>query len=126
MLREEFRAAFFAAPVGRRVEPVETAFGTVHVRELMTGEKDAFDTTATKDKMFRARLVVACCCDEQGRPMFSESDVHSLNQRPLAQVEPIVDAAMRLNGMRAEDAGLAEKNSEAGPGDSSSSGSPAS
>jgi len=105
-----FRDSLFAAPADRTIEKVDTPAGPTFVRSLMVGEKDAFDTSAAKDGMFRARLIVACCCDEHGRPEFQSSDVHRVNDLPVSFVEPIVDAAIRVNRIGPGDAESIRKN----------------
>lgn len=99
-----FRDDLFSHPSERTIEAVETPAGTTYVRTLMVGEKDRFDVSSAKDGQFRARLVMACCCDEQGRPVFQDGDVHRLNDMPVHLLEPIVDAAIRLNKIGPQDA----------------------
>ena len=106
-----FRDTVFSRPTERTIEPVETPAGRTYVRTLMVGEKDQFDIVAAKDKMFRAHLLVACCCDEAGRPEFTQDDLHRLNDQPVHLVEPIIDAAIRLNRIGPEDAEAIRKNS---------------
>ena len=105
-----FRDQLFARPADRTIEPVETPAGTTYVRTLMVGEKDQFDVGAAKDQMFRARLVVACCCDQYGHPEFAPGDVFRVNDLPVHFVEPIVDAAIRLNRIGPGDAESIRKN----------------
>ena len=105
-----FRDDLFAASTDRVIEPVETPAGKTFVRTLMVGEKDRFDTQAAKSKMFRAHLVLACCCDEQGRPEFQEPDLYRINDLPMSFIEPIVDAALKLNRIGVEDSETIRKN----------------
>lgn len=105
-----FRDQLFNQPAIRTIEPVETPAGRTYVRSLMAGEKDEFDKLAVKDGKFRARLVVACCCDEHGQAEFQPGDVHRVNDMPLHLIEPIVDAAIRLNRIGPGDAEAIRKN----------------
>lgn len=105
-----FRDELFSRPADRVIEPVETPAGPTFVRTLMCGEKDSFDLGAAKDGMFRARLILACCCDEHGRPEFGAEDLRRVNDLPVHQVEPIVDAAIRLNKIGPGDAEAIRKN----------------
>jgi hypothetical protein len=90
--------------------------GSVYVRVLRAGEKDALEQkfTATKNKNFRARLVAAVVCDEHGGKMFSEADIVALAQHSASALEPIITAAMRLNRWNKADLEELEKNSENG------------
>jgi hypothetical protein len=90
--------------------------GSVYVRVLRSGEKDALEAkfTETKNKNFRARLVVAVVCDEHGEKLFKEADILVLAQHSAAALEPIVEAAMRLNRWTKTDIESLEKNSENG------------
>ena len=95
---------------GRRIEPVETPAGPTFVRTITAGEKDEFDREARKDGKFRCRLVLLCCCDQDGRPEFTNHDLPVLDALPLATVEPIVEAAIRVNRMAEADAETLRKN----------------
>lgn len=105
-----FRDELFAQPAERTIESVETPAGKTFVRSLMAGEKDKFDRAAHQRGRFRARLIVACCCDEGGNPIFNEADIPRLDDMPVPLIEPIVDAAIRVNRMSPEDAEAIRKN----------------
>jgi hypothetical protein len=105
-----FRDDLFAQPAGRTIEPVETPAGRTFIRSLMAGEKDRFDIAAAKSGEFRARLVQASCCTEAGQLEFTEADLHRINDLPLHLIEPIVDAAIRLNKIGPGDAEVLRKN----------------
>lgn len=105
-----FKEALFAASADRIIEPVETPAGKTYIRSLMAGEKDKFDVGASKDGMFRAHIVVASCCNEHGVPEFNGGDLLRINDLPLHLVEPIVDAAIKLNRIGPGDAEAIRKN----------------
>jgi hypothetical protein len=107
-----FRDAFFQQSFGLDYEEVELSAGKVRVCALRAGEKDAFDIAHAKAKgnHFRARLIVATCRDESGAPVFDESDLPRLSAAPLLLVEPLVEAAIRVNRMSDKDAEALEKN----------------
>lgn len=98
------------AQTGRRIEPVETPAGRTFVRTITAGEKDEFDREAQKDGKFRCRLVMLCCCTEDGRAEFTNLDLPALDELPVAVVESIVDAAIRINRMSPADAETLRKN----------------
>ena len=105
-----FKQALFESN-GREIEAVETPSGKTHVRCLTVKEKDAYDVAARKSGEFRALLLVACCCNEDGEPEFDEFDVGRINQLPVWKIEPIIDAAMKINRFNQEDAEAIRKNS---------------
>lgn len=99
-----------------RVEEVECPGlgGTVFVRVMSAAERDRFEAehAARRDKNtdFRARLVAAAACDESGAALFTAEDVPALGELPSDDVEPVVKAALRLNGLAADSAEDARKN----------------
>ncbi len=105
-------ACFAAFSAGPEYEEVPTPWGVLRVRAMTAGEKDRWDVhhVETKGRDFRARLVVACACDGDGRPAFSESDIPALSGLPVGALEPVVDAAIRINRMRGEDVEALRKN----------------
>ena len=116
-----FRDAFFAQSASPTIEKVATTAGEAYVRSMSVGEKDTFDKAIVKDPSvsFRARLIVMCVCDCHGAPAFQTGDVHRIADFPLALVEPLVDAAIRVNKLSPKDLEALEKNCN-GQSDSSS------
>lgn len=112
------REAFFAA---NRTEIREVAVpalgGSVFVRVITAGERDAFEAASNAEKIptFRARLVQLCACDENGARVFEPADVPSLSTLPAKVLDPIVKAAIEVNAMGADAVEDAAKNSEGGP-----------
>lgn len=105
---------------GFTVEPVQTPLGTTYVRTMTAGEKDDFDFHATRDGKFRCRLILLCCCDKDGKHEFGNKDLPALDELPLTVVEPIVDAAMRLNKLGPKEQEELRKNSPSPADDGSS------
>lgn len=107
-----FREAFFALRGEPVFEPVQTAAGLVHVHVLTAGEKDALDFAAAKTPGvdFRARLVVAACRLPDGALAFGPADVPALSSMPYPLLEPVVEAAIRINKMTDRDAEDLRKN----------------
>lgn len=94
----------------RTIEPVETPAGRTYVRTITAGEKDEFDREASKDGKFRCRLVMLCCCDEDGQAEFTNRDLPALDELPVAVLEPIIDAALRVNRISVKDSEEIRKN----------------
>ena len=89
---------------GRRVEPVETPAGATYVRVMTVGQKDEFDFQVRKDGHFRSRLIATCCCSEDGRGIFTNLDLPRIEGLPYTETEPIVMAALRVNGITGDEA----------------------
>ncbi len=94
----------------RVIEPVVTPCGLTFVRSLTAGEKDRYDLEARKDGKYRCRLVLAACCTEDGRPEFGAQDLPAIDALPVHAIEPIVEAAMRVNRFTEADAEELRKN----------------
>lgn len=94
------------------VEIVATTFGDVHVHSLTAGEKDEYDLAVQADpgKRFRARLVQMTARDAEGQPLFSPDELDALAGLPLASIEPLFEAAIRVNRMSDADAESLRKN----------------
>lgn len=94
----------------RAIVPVDTPAGRTFVRAITAGEKDEFDRQVTKDGKFRCRLVMLCCCKEDGSAEFTNLDLPALDQLPLPDLEAIVDAALAVNRISAKDSEEIRKN----------------
>jgi hypothetical protein len=120
MFRDQFFAAISAVP---EHEEVQSAAGPVRVTCLTAGEKDRYDVAVAKEpETFRSRLVAMTARDGEGHRVFRDEDIPRLSTMPLPVIEPLVDAAMRVNRMGAKDVEALEKNST-GRSEESSSGS---
>lgn len=93
-----FREALSAAPRERAIDPIDTPFGRTFVRSLTVGEKDDWDTASQAGtKHPRVHLAIACCCKEDGSPEFTEFDAGMLRDLPSHYLEPVIEAAMKVN-----------------------------
>lgn len=105
----------FLAPAAPRLDSVDVPElgGVVHLRALTAGERDAFEAehVRRKERDFRARLVAATACDADGVRLFTPADVPALSDLPATTLDPIVKAAVKLNGLSDEDVKELEKNS---------------
>jgi hypothetical protein len=105
-----FKESLFSICPDRTIEPVETPAGRTYVRSITVREKDAFDAAVQETKATRAQLLIHCCCKEDGSPEFDEFDLVRIGELPAGAVEPIVDAALRVNRFRPEDTEAVRKN----------------
>lgn len=105
--------------------------GSVYVRELTATERDELELACWQESQrsgrplarhYRARLVAMSVCDENGKPLFTASDVDALAAKSGRVIGRLTDVAGRLAGISKADREELEGNSEAAPsGDSSSS-----
>lgn len=113
-------AADLTAPRKPRVVPVPVPSlgGVVYVRELNGLELDRLDDALRDDRgnvladHYRAKHVCACVCDAGGAPLFtlSPQDVEAVSAAMLgAELEAVVEEAVRLNRRRAADLAAAKK-----------------
>jgi hypothetical protein len=63
-------------------------------------------------KLVRERLVVKCCRNDDGAPIFTRADFETIGSTSAAIVERIVNKALELSGAREADLKSIEKNSE--------------
>ncbi|MBF4041884.1 hypothetical protein ISI04_08690 [Burkholderia pseudomallei] len=99
---------------------------SVIVSEMSGLARDAFyaKKEAKKDMPIsesQAALLVATVVDESGAPVLDEADIESLRTQSTTALDRIVAVAVRINGLQANAADDAAKNSAAAPsGDSGS------
>lgn len=115
MFRDEFLR------IKPTIEPIETVAGPAFIRTITAGEKDEFEREAKKDGKVRCRLLLVGVCDEQGKPVFTNLDLPTLDALPLTAVEPIADAIAKLNKFGEAEVEDIRKNSPS-PADGSSTG----
>lgn len=102
---------------GGRYEDVDALGGTVRVAAVSAGARDAFELSLQdipekeRRKDFRARLVVMSCIDEAGKPLFTVDDIPALSALDAAAIDPVVEVAMRINGLSQRDRDELEGNS---------------
>ena len=102
---------------GGRYADVNALGGTVRVAAVSAGARDAFELSLQdipekeRRKDFRARLVVMSCIDEAGKPLFTVDDIPALSALDAAAIDPVVEVAMRINGLSQRDRDELEGNS---------------
>lgn len=67
----------------------------------------------------RSRVLVQCCCDEQGERIFRDGDAAALDGQDAAPWQPAFEAALRLSRMTADSLEQVGKDSAPGPTDTS-------
>jgi hypothetical protein len=86
--------------------------GDVLVRGMTGVERDAFEASCLEGrgkrrdfnmKNFRAKMVAACCIDDQGHRIFTDADVIALGEVRADVIDKLFSVAQRLSGMRDED-----------------------
>lgn len=126
------KAILEADDLPRKLVPVTEWGGEVYVRTLSGTERDAFEaslvkvvgkgknrTTERDATNFTAKLAALCICDEQGKRLFTNSQIVELGKKSSAALSRVVAVAMELNGVTDEAVESAEGNSESAPSDSS-------
>jgi hypothetical protein len=104
--------------------------GAVRVRTLTGAQRDAFEAeivTTNGRKVerntynIRAKLVAASVVGEDGKLLFSRTDVEALGAKSAAALDRVFDAASRLSGISDEDVQELAENLDGIPaGDSAS------
>jgi hypothetical protein len=109
MMREQFLALRVDQP---KYETVETPAGLLYVKKLNAGEKDRFEAAhfAADKRDFRARTVAHCVFDERGARLFDDDDISTISMMDPELLDPIVTAALKLNGFTKEDQDELRKN----------------
>jgi len=76
----------------------------------LTGKDRKIDPA--KHRQYRERLVVACCRDDEGIPIFSAEDVEVLADQDFKIINRLFSVAWRLCGFDDKDVAALEKNCE--------------
>lgn len=103
-----------------RVDTPEWGKGNYVFVKTQTGkQRDAFEASCTDAKTgkvaslvnLRARIAVQGACDENGKPLFTKTDIDWLGNKSCAALERVVNVYQRLNHTSAEDIEELAKNS---------------
>lgn len=93
--------------------------GSVIVRGLTGAERDKFeasivtlkgDKTGFNPENMRAKLVVLCVVDEEGKRLFSNEDVKALGEKSALALNRVFEVAQRLSGLSPDSIEEAKKN----------------
>lgn len=86
--------------------------GTVRLRSIRGSQRDAYEQSVISGsgsdrrmnlKNARAKLIVLCAVDEDGRPLFTADDVSRLGSKNAAPLDRLFDACRKLCGMSEQD-----------------------
>ncbi len=108
------------------VERVEVSVpelgGSVYVQGMTVTQRNKFErqfrtrsgqTSDRKMQEIRQRMLIACVCDQDGTPLFTEADIDAIGNQRADIIERLVEAAQKICGMSSDDVDdLAAKNSE--------------
>lgn len=92
----------------------------LYLRVMSGTERDAFEAESYRvngknvelnRQNFRARLLVRCLSDDQGKRMLADNDATALGQLPADLIDRLATIASRVNGMSAKDVEELAKNS---------------
>lgn len=109
-----------ASDLPREAVTVPEWGGEVCVQTMTAGDRDAYETEVyefdDEGKVrvktmadFRARLLLRCIVDENGKRLFSDDDLPLLSAKNPAALDRLNAVARRLNGMGGEAEARAEK-----------------
>ena len=89
--------------------------GRVYIRTMTGSERDTWEVYAqgqmtAKTVTIRARLAAICLCDVSGKRLFTDADTAKLAEKSGAALDRVYEAAVRLNGLSADEIEKIEKN----------------
>jgi hypothetical protein len=112
------RDALLALKGGRTEEVyVPELGGKLLVAAISAGARDVFDLTSLglpedeRRHNFRARLLVMTLIGDDGKPLYTTEDIPALSSIEARVIDPLVEVAMRLNGLSESDRETLEGNS---------------
>ena len=83
-------------------------FGKFRLRDLNAAEAAEFgaerftktgDVNRSSMITANARIIVLCCVDEEGNPVFSRDDVHRIQELPAGKVAQLAEACLDHVGL---------------------------
>lgn len=97
--------------------------GTIVVQEWSGAQRDAWEASLLRSSTdagsrysnLRARMVAVSVINEDGSPVFTESDVEALGRLSASALERVAAVVQRLNGLAEGTQDASIKNSEPGP-----------
>jgi hypothetical protein len=110
--------------------PVPEWGGEVRLRSISGAQRDRYEASIIQQNgenrkvnliNARAKLIVLCATDENGRPLFSSEDVSDLGRKNAKAISRLFDAARKLAGMSEEDVEKLSENFGADPSDDGTS-----
>lgn len=86
--------------------------GEVYVKGLTGAERDKFESGMIENRgkdqkvnlaNIRAKLASLSICDEDGKRLFTESDVQALSQKSATALQRVFEVAQKLSGLGNDD-----------------------
>lgn len=103
-----------AAPIVSDPIAVPEWGGAVRVRVMSGAERDAFEVATVPPlgslRNVRARLVVACACDDAGALLFQSGDVEAVGALDARALDRVFRAARELNALGGDQIEAIKKN----------------
>lgn len=104
------------AKTARKLVPLTIdGVGKVCVREISARQRDEIDAGRYDEQGepvsgHRARVIVACVCNEDGTDLFTPADVGKINELPEQVFGLLFSACEKVNGVKQRDLDAALKN----------------
>jgi hypothetical protein len=86
--------------------------GDVRLASIKGTQRDSYEQSLIEERGgdrklklvgARAKLIILCAVDEDGRPLFTSDDLRALGAKNAAPLDRLFDAAKRLVGMSDDD-----------------------
>jgi len=86
--------------------------GEVRLRSIRGSQRDAYEQSLVEERgnsrkmnmrNARAKLIVLCAVDEDGRQLFTSDDLRALGAKNAAPLDRLFDACRKLVGMSEDD-----------------------
>ena len=94
---------FFAVPVDQNIKPADPAkFPGFYVREMSSLARDIWEVKLQKsvtneDSGLRSALIIACVCNEDGTPVFTDKDQAKLDALPISRTRDLASICHKHN-----------------------------
>jgi hypothetical protein len=117
---------FEADDVEYAVVPCPEWGGDVRLKSIRGNQRDAYEASVLEQngsdrkinmRNARAKLIVLCAVDEDGRALFGPDDVSALGRKNARPLDRLFDAARTLIGMGEKDVAKLTENFGATPDD---------
>ena len=102
--------------------------GSVYVKGMTGTERDAFETSIVQQRgdnptvnmsNIRAKLAAQTICDEDGKCLFTKTDVKLLGKKSALALDRVFSVAQRLSGISGDDVEVLAEGLEDNPFDGS-------
>ena len=102
--------------------------GSVRIRSITGTQRDTYEQSLIQQRgnsrqmnlrNARAKLIVMCAVDAEGRPLFTEDDIRALGRKNAKPLERLFDACRKLAGLSEDDVDKLTEDFDATQGDDS-------